>query len=423
VPESFKDAVNRLSDGLESATGEEYLERFVAQIAGLFAADCAAIARLEANGEQLQTLALYCDGRISDNTVWVLKGSPGAEVTESASPCIFRTGVQDRFPDDQAIKRAGAFCYVGIPLFTTGGDILGLVVLTGRQPIAGDLLAVEVVQLFADRVVAEIERLDHDAQLQQHRQLLEDRIDRYGEDLKKARQELEVLSYAVSHDLRGPLRAILGFSEILKAEYGDRLGETAGDYLRRIRNNVQHMDELLHALLILSRVARHPLSLTQVDLSGICRRSIERLRQRDTQRQVSVSIQEGVYACSDSRLMTIALDHLIDNAWKFTGGTDSANIEFSADPHGNVTVYRLADNGAGFDMRYVDRLFELFQRLHGQQLYAGIGAGLATVKRIIERHGGAVWAEAQQGAGATFYFSLPSQPPESGCEPAITAPV
>lgn len=418
----FKEVVSQLLGALETSTGQDFLERFVAQVAELFATDYAAVTLVDATDtDRLQTLAVYGEGRILANTTWPLAGSPGAEVIDSAAPCIFRTRVQEKFPADETLQRSGAFCYAGVPLFASSGDILGLCVIMDQEAIADDLFAVEVLQLFADRLVAEIKRLCTDMERQQYQQQLEERVSRCDADLETTRHELEALGYSVSHDLRGPLRAIDGFSEILATDYADKLDATAGDYLHRIRNNARNMDALLHALLIMSRVTRHQLCLSEVNLSRICARSIERLQQRDPHRRVSVSIQSGIHACSDPELMTIALDHLIDNAWKYSTGTDQAHIEFSADRQDGVTVYRLADNGAGFDMAYIAKLFELFQRLHGQQVYAGVGAGLAIVKRIIERHGGRIWAQAAPEAGATFYFILPLAPVGTCSDQVISA--
>lgn len=421
VSSRFNAVISQLLGALETATGHEYLERFVQQIAELFATDWATIALIDtAHTDRLQTLTVYSEGRIGDNMEWPLSGSPGAEVINSAAPCIFRTQVQNKFPADQVLRQACAFCYTGVPLFATGGEIIGLFVLMDRQTIVDELLAVEVLQLFADRVVAEIERLYSDSEIQQHQRLLEERINRDGAELEMTRHQLEDLCHSVSHDLRGPLRAIDGFSEALATDYADKLDETAADYLRRIRKNIRQMDELLHALLVLSRVTRHRLCLSEVNLSRICARSIARLQQRDPQRRVAISIQTDMHACSDPELMSIALDHLVDNAWKFTAGSDSARIEFSVDRQGEVPVYRITDNGVGFNMVYLDKLFQLFQRLHGQSSYAGVGAGLATAKRIIERHGGTLWTEAEPGVGASFYFTLPLSTAEGCGDPAIT---
>ena len=184
----------------------------------------------------------------------------------------------------------------------------------------------------------------------------------------------------------------------------------ARDYLHRIRNNARQMDQLINALQTMSRVTRHVLRPSRVDLSRICYKILDRLQQQNPERRISVSVQEEIEAYGDFELLQMALAQLLANAWKFTANVDHARIEFSARNQGGETVYRLKDNGAGFNMAYADKLFEMFQRLHAQQAFDGIGAGLATVRRIIDRHGGSVWGEGEVGKGASIYFTLPQAP-------------
>ena len=244
----------------------------------------------------------------------------------------------------------------------------------------------------------------------QTREELEDKLHRCSSELELVRRELESFNYAVSHDLRGPLRAIEGFSESLAEDYGDQLDDAARDYLQRINNNVHRMDQLLQALLNLSRITRHKLQPQLVDLSHLCDQRLERLKVREPQRQASLLVQPDIHACGDPELLALALEQLLANAWKYTGHDRETCIEFSAKQQDGQTIYCLKDNGVGFNIAYSDKLFEVFQRLHGQQVFEGIGAGLAIVKRIIERHHGTIWAESEVGKGACFYFTLPEQP-------------
>jgi light-regulated signal transduction histidine kinase (bacteriophytochrome) len=267
-----------------------------------------------------------------------------------------------------------------------------------------------VPQFFADRITAEIERLREETVSMQTREQLEDKLKRCGTELELVRRELESFNHAVSHDLRGPLRAIEGFSESLAEDYGNQLDDAARDYLQRIHKNVRRMDRLLQALLSLSRVTRHVLQPAQVDLSHLCNKRLERLQDREPQRRASLHIQPDIHACGDPELLALALEQLLANAWKYTGHGRETCIEFSAKQQDGRTVYCIKDNGVGFNMAYSDKLFEIFQRLHGQQEFEGVGAGLAIVKRIIERHNGTIWAESEVGNGACFYFTLPEQP-------------
>ena len=235
--------------------------------------------------------------------------------------------------------------------------------------------------------------------------------------LDAANRELEAFSYSVSHDLRAPLRALDGFSQILLEDYADQVGEQGADFLRRVRAASQKMGELIDALLTLARVSRLEMRQELVDLSNLAQTSLAELRAAEPQRQVAVVIPSGLRAQGDPRLLRAVLDNLLGNAWKFTSKTDQARIEFGraaaatdtpTPATGPELIFFVRDNGAGFDMAYADRLFGAFQRLHAQAEFAGSGIGLATVQRIVARHGGRVWAESRPGAGAAFYFTLPA---------------
>ncbi len=232
---------------------------------------------------------------------------------------------------------------------------------------------------------------------------------RYTAELEAANRELEAFSYAVSHDLRAPLRSIDGFSQALLEDYGDTLDASGQDYLRRVRAATQRMGELIDDLLELARVTRAELRREPVDLSDLARGIVERLREAEPARQVELAIANGLASEGDPRLLRIALENLLGNAWKFTGGRPDARIEFGSSDRDGERVYFVRDNGVGFDMAYAQKLFGAFQRLHTSAEYPGTGVGLATVQRIIHRHGGRIWAEAQPEAGATFSFTL--EPP------------
>ncbi len=230
-----------------------------------------------------------------------------------------------------------------------------------------------------------------------------------NQQLETANKELEAFSYSVSHDLRAPLRSIDGFSQALLEDYADRLDATGKNYLQRIRMAAQRMAELIDALLTLSRVTRAEMRRERVNFTALARTIATELQQRDPERQAEFIIPDGLVADGDRRLLRVALENLLDNAWKFTARQPSARIELGAAPQpGGMPAYFVGDNGAGFDMTYVQKLFGAFQRLHSQGEFRGTGIGLATVQRIIQRHGGRIWAEATVGKGATFYFTFGS---------------
>lgn len=225
-------------------------------------------------------------------------------------------------------------------------------------------------------------------------------------ELAAVNEELEAFNYSVSHDLRAPLRTIDGFSQALLEDYEDKLDDEGKDYLGRTRAASQRMGRLIDDLLNLSRVTRREMRFKEVDLSAIARQVVVELEEGESGRDVTFEITEGAVTMGDPNLLRTVLDNLIGNAWKFTGNHPTAKIEFGITEDGGRPAYFVRDDGAGFDMEYADNLFGAFQRLHGMTEFPGTGIGLATVQRIIHRHGGRVWAEGKVEQGATFYFTL-----------------
>ena len=226
-------------------------------------------------------------------------------------------------------------------------------------------------------------------------------------DLERSNHDLESFIYTISHDLRAPLRALSGYSELLLEEYGEVLGEEGHGYAERIASASEQMRQQIDYLLDLSRISRADLHLQSVDLSGEAARIAEEIQRREPTRPGCFAIQRQVRALADRRLIRSVLQNLLDNAWKFTSGREDASIEFGTVPSSDAAVCcYVRDNGAGFDPAYASKLFQPFQRLHAASDFPGTGTGLATVRRIVERHGGHVWAESAVGAGATFNFTL-----------------
>jgi light-regulated signal transduction histidine kinase (bacteriophytochrome) len=231
--------------------------------------------------------------------------------------------------------------------------------------------------------------------------------------LEESRRELESLTYTIAHDLRAPLRTIDGFARALSEDCGDDLDEDGRRYLQHVLDATHRMSGMLEGLLSLARIHRAEFHPVRVDLSKIARDVGERLRAADPSRSVELVVADGISAQGDASLLTIALEALLQNAWKFTRGRNPAHIEVGAEP-AIPAVYFVRDNGAGFDMRYADRLFNPFQRLHSERQFEGAGVGLAAASRIIRRHGGRVWAEAAPDHGAAFHFTLAKDPQSQG---------
>lgn len=290
-------------------------------------------------------------------------------------------------------------------------SVVTMAIVVGIASVLILLLIPLVTRMLSEtlRVSEELKRA-HD-ELREANERLEQRVQERTTALSAANQELEAFSYSVSHDLRAPLRGIDGFSQALLEDYSGRLDAQGKEFLQRIRSGVQRMGRLIDDLLSLSRLTRRELHFRSVNLSEIARSVVRELRAADAERNVQVEIREVGQVTGDAGLLTAALENLLANAWKFTSKNSAAKIEFGSftqnDAHGLMEhVYYVRDNGAGFDMAYSDKLFGAFQRLHGASEFAGTGVGLATVRRIVHRHGGRIWASGEVGKGATFFFTL-----------------
>ena len=306
---------------------------------------------------------------------------------------------------DRGYRSSGAFP------FHLEGKMMGLINLYSDRE---NFFSEEIVGLMheiCDAISFAVKFLDQQGKREAAEEMLrglnaelECRVEKRTRDLEAANAELEAFSYSVSHDLRAPLRSIDGFSEILLKKYAGQLDDTAKDYLSRVRRGAKRMGELIEDLLQLSSVTRADIRKEPVDMSLIVLNLIGELD--SAKRRVDWQVQPDIVVQADSRLMKIVMENLIGNAWKFTSSRDAASIEFGMYEQDDEKIIYVRDNGVGFDMKYAGKLFGAFQRLHRFDEFEGTGIGLATVQRIIRRHGGRIWAEGEVGVGAAFYLSV-----------------
>lgn len=289
--------------------------------------------------------------------------------------------------ETQRMRKDGSIIEVALtisPVVDESGSLIGMATL-----------ALDLTHLKA----AEQEIRDLNAEL-------EKRVARRTEQLEAANRELEAFAYSVSHDLRAPLRAMDGFSRILMNEYAEDLPERATHYLGRIRENAQEMGDLIAGLLAFSRLTREALHVQTVDPAAIARRALDTLADELEGREIAIHVEDMPPCEADPRLLQQVFANLLENALKYTRTRSKAQIRVGAADHDGQAAYVVEDNGVGFDMAYADKLFGVFQRLHRAEEFEGTGIGLAIVQRIVRRHGGRVWAEAEKGEGAAFYFTL-----------------
>lgn len=269
----------------------------------------------------------------------------------------------------------------------------------------------DVICRISEFLALALQRLRNEEEIRRLNADLERRVRERTAQLEASNRELESFCYSVSHDLRAPLRHIEGYSQVIVEDHCGEIKDEVFGYLQRIREASVKMEQLIDALLNLSRLSREPLKRVPLDLSRMARKVADDLALSEPERRVTFTIAEGVRANADPVLIGVVINNLLHNAWKYTAKKDAAQIEFGAADTNGGTAYFIRDNGAGFDMRYVGKLFGPFQRLHSAEEFEGIGIGLATVQRVIHRHGGTIRAEGKLGEGACFSFTLGSETP------------
>ena len=396
-----------VAEGVSGQTGEAFFLSLVDHLTQAIGADGVMVGEVDEQ-RQLKTLALTWDGERQPNSVHELDFTLCGQTLLQREMLLLENPSPGHMPLVPPFREADLRAFVGLPLRDADGTPVGLLTAVWRRPpeLNDDLQA--LLTIFASRCNAELMRVRRDREIYRLQETLEQRVTERTEQLVYLNNELDAFAYTVSHDLKSPLRAIDGFMHLLQEQMAGRLTPDDANLVERVESSVARMNRLITDLLSLARVSQGHLQRMEVDLSDLAEGVIRQERHRDPAREVEVVIAPGLFANCDARLAHIVLENLLGNAWKYSRGQPQARIEFGQAPTapGEPPQFYIRDNGAGFDMSRSNRLFKPFTRLHSPSEFEGTGIGLATVRRIIERHGGQIHANGAVGAGAAFWFSF-----------------
>jgi PAS domain S-box-containing protein len=395
------DAMRALAQSANAEDSETFLRECAQQLAKTYGADHAFIALYEDDGDTLHRFVSWPTQEQRSQERLTQEVSVCREVLEHGR-CHVESDARGRYPQDSLLAGFRAEGLLAAPLVSISQRTMGVIGVTSATRLGISPAATDLLDVFARRIALELDRIAAVDALQSLAAELEQRV-------SERTRELEAFSYSVSHDLRTPLRAIDGHSSLLTESLATADEATSRDRLRRIREAVKRMAELIDDLLELAKVARQELRTEHVDLTALINQTLARLREQEPARQADIHVAADMKTFGDPRLLSVVVDNLLGNAWKYTGRTEHACIEAGAAEVAGTRAFFVKDNGVGFDPTHADKLFQAFQRLHDAASFSGTGVGLAIVARIIERHNGKVWAESSPGKGAIFYFTLPEQ--------------
>lgn len=399
----MQQAVRTIMKAAATCSGETLMQLLVQQIAQVIGADYCFLGKLLPDNNSVRTLVLVEHGQIGSNITYSLSHTP-CESVFTGTTCIYANQIQQQFPADIMLQDLNVQAYVGTPIRDSRGEVSGIIVSLFRQPLQDQEFIRDLFDLFSGRIGAEMERLAREQEIVQLNSDLEKRVEKRTQELQHALQEVEMFNYCVSHDLKAPLRAIKGFADILLEDEQARLSADGREMLQRIFNASRRMQQQIDALNTLVQLDSKPLQRKRVNLSELALRVLDTVADVDIRSRLQLDIAPDLSAYCDPALAELVFIQLFENAIKYSRHRASPYLACQSMHRNGKDYIVVEDNGVGFSMDYVGKLFSPFQRLHSAREFGGEGIGLAMVARIIYRHGGELWAEGEPDKGARIGF-------------------
>jgi len=403
-----EEAISSLARATNILHFDDFLKESIKSLAQLYGTKFAFVGRLQPDKKHVSTLVVWAGDRFVDNFTYSLEGTPCKDVLDLKVELI-SDNASERYPEDEMLIQMGVQSYFGHPMVAEN-KMVGLVSVMDDKRLDVEAWTAPILGLFANRLGVEIERFEMNNTLQESKENLEELVEQRTSELKAVNNELESFNSSIAHDLRTPIHAISSYCQILHEECASKVDELGGrEYLDYIKDTAKDMADLIENLLQFSRVTKIELEKENINVSLMVTEIAQKLEHMNRNRNVKIEIEDNVYVYADRGSMIVLLDNLLHNAWKYTGNQKDATIKFGKYTSERGGGFYIKDNGAGFDMARSEKLFEVFKRLHKESEFAGTGVGLATVHRIIGKHNGNIWADAEVNNGATFYVNLPGE--------------